>query len=243
MRSGTMKVGTLAKKTGLTVRTLHYYEEIGLLAPAYRSEAGYRLYGADEVARLQQILSLRQLGFSLEAIRECLDQPAFSPHRVIQLHLASLQEQIELQQRLKQRLEILAAYLRSAEEIPVEQFIHTIERITMLDNYYSKEQLEALKARAQELGEEGLRTAEAQWKALIEQVHTEMAKGTDPASEPVQHLARRWQAMVQAFTGDDPGITQSLQTMYAQEGPAKASRGMVDADVWAYISKAMAALS
>ena len=51
-----MKVGTLAKKTGLTIRTLHYYEEVGLLAPAQRTDAGHRLYGADEVARLQKVV-------------------------------------------------------------------------------------------------------------------------------------------------------------------------------------------
>ena len=78
MRTGTMKVGTLARKTGLTVRTLHYYDEIGLLSPSRRSEAGYRLYGADDVARLQQIMSLRQLGFSLEDIQALLDHPRLS---------------------------------------------------------------------------------------------------------------------------------------------------------------------
>lgn len=53
-RSGVMKVGRLAKKTGLSIRTLHYYEEVGLLAPAQRTDAGHRLYGADEVVRLQK---------------------------------------------------------------------------------------------------------------------------------------------------------------------------------------------
>ena len=59
MRSAPRKVGELARQTGLSVRTLHYYDEIGLLSPSYRTETGYRLYAAVDIARLQQIKSLR----------------------------------------------------------------------------------------------------------------------------------------------------------------------------------------
>lgn len=78
MRSPAMKVGELAKKTGVSVRTLHYYDEIGLLEPSCHTEAGYRLYTTSDIVRLQQIKSLQQLGFSLEEIRECLERPDFS---------------------------------------------------------------------------------------------------------------------------------------------------------------------
>jgi len=239
--SAMMKVGTLARKTGLTVRTLHYYDEIGLLSPAHRSEAGYRLYSAVDVARLQRITSLRHLGFSLEAIRDCLDQPAFSPARVVQLHLAHVKEKIKQQQQQQQRLEVLAAYLRTAGEVPVDKFIQTIQSITMTDQYYTPEQLETLHERAQAIGEERLRRYEAEWQELIDAVRAEMNKGTDPASEAVQQLARRWNDLIEAFTGGDPGIRQSLNTMYKQEGPAKASRGMVDEAVMAYIGQTMKA--
>src|SRR6516225_4375898 len=77
-----MKVGDLAKRTGLSVRTLHYYDEIGLLQPRNLTTSGHRVYGAGELARLQRIKSLRQLGFSLDEIRACLDAPDFSARRV-----------------------------------------------------------------------------------------------------------------------------------------------------------------
>src|SRR5947207_11101539 len=92
-----LKVGELARRTGLTVRTLHHYDEIGLLRPSLHTEAGHRLYTAGDVARLQQVLSLRQLGFSLEQICACLDGPGFAPLEVIRLHVARLREQIQLQ--------------------------------------------------------------------------------------------------------------------------------------------------
>src|SRR6266540_3219671 len=64
------KVGDLARRTGLSIRTLHYYDEIGLLSPSHRTGSGHRLYDVDDVARLQRILSLRQLGFSLEEVKD-----------------------------------------------------------------------------------------------------------------------------------------------------------------------------
>ena len=64
----TMTVGEVAALTGVTVRTLHHYDAIGLVRPAARSAAGYRLYGPDDVARLQEVVAYRRLGFGLEDI-------------------------------------------------------------------------------------------------------------------------------------------------------------------------------
>ena len=101
-REEALKVGELARRTGLSVRTLHHYDEIGLLSPARRTATGHRLYGRVEIQRLQQIRSLRQLGFSLEEIRECLDGRRYTLERVVDLHVAVLDEQIE-QQRNRRR--------------------------------------------------------------------------------------------------------------------------------------------
>src|SRR5438105_7185166 len=117
MRFEALKVGELAKRTGLTVRTLHHYDEIGLLRPSLHTEAGHRLYTAADVARLQRVLSLRQLGFSLEEVRDCLTRPGFSPLEVICLHVTRLREQIALQRELCERLEVLAGCFRAAEEV------------------------------------------------------------------------------------------------------------------------------
>src|SRR5437660_9091460 len=123
MRFGALKVGELARRTGLTVRTLHHYDEIGLLQPSLHTETGHRLYTAGDVARLQQVLSLRQLGFSLDEVRDCLDRPGFSPLEVIAVHVARLREQIELQRKLCARLETLAVSLRAAGEVSADEFL------------------------------------------------------------------------------------------------------------------------
>src|SRR5262245_3386269 len=105
---GQWKVGELAKRTGLTVRTLQYYDDIGLLTPSYRTRSGHRLYLGRDIARLQQIVSLRELGFSLDEIRQSTTQPGFSLRNVIQLHVERLKDQIEAQRRLCLRLEAIA---------------------------------------------------------------------------------------------------------------------------------------
>ncbi len=234
------KVGELARQTGLTVRTLRYYDEIGLLTPSGRTEAGYRLYTVRDIARLQQIRSLRQLGFSLEEIQDWLDRPDFAPQAAIRLHIQQLQEQIELQRALCRCLEALDERLNAAEEISADELIRTIEGMTMYEKYYTEEQLAELKARAEKIGPERMRQVEAEWPALIAEVKAEMAQGTDPADPRVQALARRWMGLVNEFTGGSPGIEQALNNMYQQE-PQAWEQGGIDRALFEYIGKAIAA--
>jgi MerR family transcriptional regulator, thiopeptide resistance regulator len=248
VKSTAMKVGELAKQTGISVRTLHYYDEIELLSPSGRTDADYRLYAEADIVRLQQIMSLRQLGFSLVEIRECLQKPDFSLHHTIQLHIARLREQIELSHKLLHRLEAIASLASSvnashaATSITVEDLIQTIEAITMFEKYYTPEQLETLKQRRESVGEERIRQVENEWEKLISQARTEMEKGTDPASVSVQNIAKRWRELIDEFTGGNPGIEQSLTRMYQQEGVEAASRGMGDAALWEYMGRAIALL-
>lgn len=77
------KVGALAEASGLTVRTLHYCEEIGLLVPSQRSAAGHRLHVRDDVERLYRVRVLRRLGLSLDEIGNALDNPQWNLHQAM----------------------------------------------------------------------------------------------------------------------------------------------------------------
>ncbi|HYG65037.1 MAG TPA: MerR family transcriptional regulator [Thermoanaerobaculia bacterium] len=235
------KVGELARQTGLTVRTLHHYDEIGLLRPSHRSAAGHRLYGAEDLARLLQILSLRQLGLSLEEIRECVTRPEFSLQRILDTHVARLRERIALQQKLCDRLDAVAGHLRSAETVSVEELLQTMEAITMFEKYYTEEQLRTLEERHRQIGEDRIREVEAEWPVLIAEVRVEMDRGTDPANETVQRLAARWQSLVAEFTGGDPGIAKSVGNLYREEPQARERVGL-DPALFDYIGRAMAAM-
>ena len=238
----TMKVGELAKRTGLSVRALHHYDAIGLLAPSQRSDAGYRLYTERDIARLQQIASLRQLGLSLDEIRDALTRPDFSPERVIAAHIARVEEQIALAGELRARLCGIARALQMAETVSAADFLHVIEVMNMVDKYYTPEQREWLKQRRETVGEERIREVEAEWPQLMAEVRAEMEKGTDPADPRVQALAQRWMGLVQEFTGGNPGIEKSLKTMYQNEQPQDIHPSLDPrmGEYGAYIGKAIA---
>jgi DNA-binding transcriptional MerR regulator len=194
------------------------------LKPSSHGDSGYRLYTAADIARLQQILSLRQLGFALEEIRDCLDSPGFAPLEVIRLHVTRLREKIELERKLCERLEALAERFRTAGDVSADEFLQTIEVMTMteklaqqVDKYYSTEQLAQLGARAKEVGQEAIEQAPQQWEDLFTAVTAEMSAGTDPTDPKAQTLAKRWLALVTLFTGGDPAIYNSLRSMYENE--------------------------
>jgi DNA-binding transcriptional MerR regulator len=215
------KVGELAARTGLTVRTLHHYDAIGLLCPSGRTESahgsGHRLYTAPDVARLHQILCLKQLGFSLEEIGKYLTREDYDPRQVIRLHLEKVRQQaVELVQ-LGNRLQTLVETLERADLVSAETFLETIESMTMIEKYYTSEQLEQLKVHKEQIGAERLEHVEAEWPKLMDEVRAAMAAGVAPTEPQGQELARRWMKLVGEFTGGDPGIAKSLGNMYASE--------------------------
>ncbi len=122
--SSPLRVGELAERTGLTVRTLHHYDQIGLLTPAGRSASGYRLYDAGDVERLTKILLLKHLGLALEEIRDLLDGsddggPTLG--ETLALQVERLREAIAQQTRLLRRLEGLAErFARQESDLQVE---------------------------------------------------------------------------------------------------------------------------
>jgi MerR family transcriptional regulator, thiopeptide resistance regulator len=128
------KVGALARATGLTVRALHYYDEIGLLRPSRRSSAGHRLYDAADVARLYRISLLRRLGFPLEQITSVLEDPEWQLAAAVDRHLGLTQHRAASAVRLCARLTGMAAELARQESPSPEQMSSALEEMTMLDS-------------------------------------------------------------------------------------------------------------
>jgi MerR family transcriptional regulator, thiopeptide resistance regulator len=229
------KIGELARRTGLTVRTLHHYDEIGLLSPAERSDGGHRVYDEADVQRLYRIVSLRSLGFPLDAIAPALDSQAFDPRAAVDDHLRRLEAQIAKEQRLLDKLRMLR------QRLEADDFLTTIEEITMRERYYTPEQLDQLEQRRQALGEEAIKDVEREWGEIFATLKQEMDSGTDPADPRLRPIGERSRELIEMFTGGDPGIQASLKTMYDTEGPEKASRGMADPAVFAYLAQVRAA--
>lgn len=236
-----MKIGELARRTGLTVRALHHYEAIGLLVARRRTAAGHRVYTAEDLARLQRIVSLKALGFPLEQIGACLARPHFDLARVVDLHLSRLDAAIEAQSRLRERLWAVRASLAAGEEVSVDALLGAIEESVNMEKYYTPAQLEALAARREALGEDGMLRAQQDWAGLIAEVDTLRKAGVPAHDARLAPLVARWRALILAFTGGDTGITTRLHRAYETEGPERASRGALDAALFTYVQEAMAA--
>ncbi|MDD4335385.1 MAG: MerR family transcriptional regulator [Desulfotomaculaceae bacterium] len=161
------KVGELAKQTGLSVRTLHYYDQIGLLVPSRNKGNGHRLYTETNIVRLQQIVALKQLGFPLDEIKGFLQSTDYSPGRVINLHIGQLREHIKSQQNLCRQLEIIAESLQSQNEVTAEQFIEIIEAVKSTEKCpLAREQENIRKHREERPGQETNRQTEQEWHNL-----------------------------------------------------------------------------
>ena len=240
-----MKVGELTKRTGLTVRTLHHYDEIGLLAPAERTSSGHRLYGETELRRLQEIVSLKSVGLPLREIKEYLLRNEASLDRVLELQVERINQQIAGRKRLLALIQGLRQRLRSPNGVTLEELTRTIEVTMKYEKYYTPEQLEQLEEHAGEVGEERIQAVQQEWTELFAAYQASMEKGCEPESDEVQALARKSAALIQEFTGGDEAIAASLGNMYKTEGGdgISSSHGMdTSPELWEYMGKAGAVL-
>jgi DNA-binding transcriptional MerR regulator len=236
------KVGDLARRTGLSVRTLHFYEEIGLLRASARSEAGHRLYTSGDIARLQRIVSLRTLGLTLEEIGDLIDGRAreeVSAQAILRRHATHLRAQIQSAQALATRLEHLAERLDAEGAVDVEDLLHAIEETIMYESYYTPEQLAELEKRRQELGREGMERVQKEWADVIADARAAFL-ANKPIDDPeVVAIARRWKALIDAFTGGNPGIHQGMTRLWRENTDALAHKSGFDPELARFMGKAV----
>jgi DNA-binding transcriptional MerR regulator len=214
------KVGRLAAEVGLTVRTLHHYDRLGLVRPSARTPAGYRLYLESDVERLYRVLALRQLGFPLDAVSHVLDGQT-PIEELLDAHREQLDRQLVALRTLRARLASMAALRRSGQMASLTDFLELIRKVTTVDDvikrYFSDEQLAQLAERRAALGEEAIAEVEAAWPTLIARVEAAVEAGVDPSSTQAQELASEWTGLLEQFHGGDDGVRDSLQRMHAAE--------------------------
>ena len=198
-------VKALAELAGVTPRTLRWYDQKGLLRPRRTTEAGYRLYGPEEVDRLQNILFYKELGLGLEAVRELLDAPGFDRLAALQSHLTELEARRERLDALiltvektideaeggrpmtdKEKFE---AFKRRAVEANEEQYGEEIRE------KYGSEAVEASNSRILSMTEE----EHGQWRALEAEILSPLAAAVRDREDPagpegrrIAELHRRW---------------------------------------------------
>lgn len=234
-----------AERAGVTVRTLHHYDRLGLLKPSRYTEAGYRLYGERDFARLQQIVMLKFIGLSLKEIKELLEGSQLDLAATLRLQRRIIEERRRHLDSVIEAIERAEREMARDERPDWESFKQIIEVINMQNNmewmkkYYTEEQLAELAERGTP---EVLESGQRDWAALIKDVETAVSEGVDPSSERAQELTARWSALIEAFTGGNPGILENLKKLYADQANWPDSfRKPYSTEVGNFIARASAA--
>jgi DNA-binding transcriptional MerR regulator len=236
-----------ATRTGVTVRTLHVYDRLGLLKPAARTDSGYRLYGEAELERLEQILALRFVGFSLLRIKELLQGPTWPL-------IVALRMQREIVAQRKRQLESAIEAIEEAEralatDAGVDRWktLRTVIEVFKMESdyswtqkYYSEEAKAKLEERMKETSMEVVEQGQRDWTALIAEVEEAASRNEDPAGDHAQRLAQRWSDLVRQFTRGDADIHRGLDRLWSDSThwPKDFKRPWSDA-ADAFIKKAM----
>jgi DNA-binding transcriptional MerR regulator len=234
-----------AERAGVTIRTLHHYDRLGLLKPSRYTVAGYRPYADRDMARLQQIVTLKFIGFPLKQIKEILAPNALDLATTLRLQRKVIEEQRSQLDLAIQAIEKAERVMASGDEPDWELFKKIIEVINMQKDmewtkkYYTDEVQQKLATRATpEVLEQGQRD----WATLIREVEAAVSAGEDPKSEHSQTLADRWSKLIEAFTGGDAEVSEGLKKLYSDKAnwPSTFQKPYSD-EVGAFICEAVAA--
>ena len=242
------RVSDFAEKAGVTVRTLHHYDRMGLLKPSGRTEAGYRLYGERDFGRLQQIVTLKFIGLPLRQIKDLLDGSDLDLAATLRLQRRLLLEkrlQLEAAIQAIEEAERSLKSSRAPDLAALKKIIEVMERQNAMEwtkKYYSEEAQAKIAERAKTFTPEMQAKVTQDWNDLIRDVESAISSHEDPASDKARKLAERWSSFARGFTGGDAEVQKGLNKLYADPGgwPASFKKPWSD-DVEAFIKKAMAA--
>jgi len=217
-----LTVGELARRCGMTVRALHHYDAIGLLRPATRSAAGYRLYARADIERLHRIQALRQLGLSLADIGTALSGPQQPLADVVDRQIAQIDRELAEATALRQRLVQLRAQLADGQSPDLADWLDTLEMMTMFEKYFSAEELQQLPLHTDP-------QVQPRWSALATEIQAAMDRGVAPGDPLADELALRWMAMIGEGTGDRPEFLLRLREINEHEPEARQRSGITEA--------------
>lgn len=218
-----LKVGELARRTGLTVRTLHHYDAIGLLRPSGRSDGGYRLYNRDDVARLHGIQALRALGLPLEDIGRLLNEGSGNGGanhlmRILGRQLGVLEQQIAEATALRDRLLLVQDKFDHGEQPELDDWLETLQLMTTCSRWFDTDEIRRIFANWREV--------DGQLQDMAHEIRGAMAQGL-PADDPaVQALAQRWMNLMHCWMQGDFGLMDRWGEMFRAETSMHSPQGI-----------------
>jgi DNA-binding transcriptional MerR regulator len=244
-RTAAHTVHQLASLAGISVRTLHHYDHIGLLQASARTAAGYRLYDTEDLLRLQQILLYRELDLPLEEIRRILDDPGFEPVRALAQHRRTLELRAERLARLLHTIDRTIARLTEVdmsltdeelyEGLPKEQ----IERWKReVDERYDPKLVAESNRRVHAMGKEQWNAVKTEGDAISRRMAELMGR---PADNPeVQATIARQHAWIENFYPCSAEVFTGLGQLYAENPEFRATYDKVRPGLADFMRDAMA---
>ena len=244
------QVGEFAGLTGVSIRTLHHYDQIGLLRPSGRSESGYRLYAEADLLQLQQILTLRYFGFRLAEIKSLLRQPDFNLLDSIRRQRRALRARIDELERIDTALGALVERRRATGEWDWQLAIHAsatvqqglTERGTMMPAFQMPDDVkQGFDEIAAAAGPAEIERIQQAWPPLLAEIRANY--DLDPASPQARALADRWadlQQQTMVHYQHHPRVTDWLREGY-QTGRYAEYEGAPRPDDFAFIARVNAA--
>lgn len=225
-------VKDLARLAGITPRTLHYYDEIGLLKPSQMGDNGYRYYGEESLLRLQQILLYRQLELPLDEIKKLMGRHDFDILKALEAHKLALKKKQAQLQEVETTVDKTIEYLKGKQKMDNKQLFIGL----------SKEQEEAYAKEAEQMYDpEIVRASNKRWQGYSEEkkaqvlkeagkIYEDMAAAIPqgPASAAAQACVERWRKNMDNFWTPNLDQLQGLADLYNQDERFKANFDKVD---------------
>lgn len=228
-----LTVGEVARRTGMTVRTLHHYDTIGLVSPSARSDAGYRLYHARDIERLHAVQALKQLGLGLDAIAKALAGDGMAPLELVDRQIAQAEQAIEQARALKESLTLLRDTLaHGGTEHHTDALLAAMQLVATYQRFLPGSGVRQLLTR--------WRQARRQWTPLATELARLQASGAPVDTPEVQRLAQQWMNVAMAVFGGQLRTVLQWAQMHRQ-APDTAAHAGLDPTLLAYLEQAIGA--
>ncbi|WP_354125053.1 MerR family transcriptional regulator [Bradyrhizobium sp. LA6.10] len=216
------RIGELAEATGVTVRTLHHYEQFGLLTVSERTDGGHRMYDRESLQRVLQILALRNLGFSLPEIRKAIEGRT-SLTDLLRSHLERIEREVAKATLLRDRIRSMTTL--GETQVSVDQLPATLDAMS----------------RIEENTPSAICAANAErWRKIRDELRSCMDQGEPPCSERAKAVARQARSLLTEIGGADSTVSMVLKVLTRLTEPHNLAGW--DASLMAYLDLALAAL-
>jgi DNA-binding transcriptional MerR regulator len=244
-RYSVKKLATLA---GISVRTLHLYDQIGLLKPAVRTSKNYRQYGKAELLRLQQILLYKELDMPLKDIGDLLDDPMFDPLKALEMHRAVLQQKQERMTTLLRTVDKTINHLKNSTMLQPEELYEGLPKETVESwRKDAREQWgDAVERSENHLGKKSKQDFDRlKENAAVNNAKLRALQSEDPASDKVQQEIRNHYEIIREFWGTagspdkQADAYAGLGDLYVSDERYMSVDGKPDPQFAAFMSRAM----